>query len=363
MKLNMKKLAFIIVFFSLLGYTQTRYLHLDDVNKGLRFNCNYRFYWPVQFFAPNVIDESSKFFSINDPYYHIANVINYDSNGVFLDPADNCTSYKYMFDTISYYALEIGGLDKSNPVIPPLIIQINEEYSRPKPLPYIQLHHIGILTIEKENYSDSLWIAPIGYIPDSTKAFDFRNDFLESRQFTDSLKQKKYFHMSHSFYNDSMGNFLLNMRFDDSLFLVYKKDTSYATCYHDFKFIKYEIKKTLNKICYKYSMITPSECIEGEFVYIEHYGFSPERIFTCKNINVSELSYHIANNYMADSIDTTYTKIHYNEEEPQLIFKNKNIIKPYSQAIYRVNGTNSKNNKSSNVLYGKERAVRYLRKD
>ena len=110
-------------------------------------------------------------------------------------------------------------------------------------------------------------------------------------------------------------------------------------------------------------MITPSECIEGEFVYIEHYGFSPERIFTCKNINVSELSYHIANNYMADSIDTTYTKIHYNEEEPQPILKNKNSVKTYSPAIYRVNGTNSKNNKSSNILYGKERAVRYLRED
>lgn len=207
----------------------------------------------------------------------------------------------------------------------------------------------------------------MGYIPDSTKAFDFRNDFLESRQFTDSLKQEKYFHISHAFFNDSMGNMSLNFRKnDDSLFFVYKKDTSYAVCYYDYE---YASVKTLTQYSYSEGVICEvyndkkDTCLKEKKFHTNKYEYLSKRYFTCKQVDENELAYKIIKQIILPfELDTIYWTFDYNNP-PQPILKNKNSVKTYSPAIYRINGTNSKNNESSNILYGKERAVRYLRKD
>ena len=187
----MKKLAYIIAFFALLGYAQTRYLHFyDDKYEFFEYclDIYYDIFWPAEYFD-----------SYN-PLYHIdtraISIINFDSSGVLFDYGDTCSNYKYISDPREHYALAFYDLKDS--VFPPLIVQMLQggvgvlaSTSSNSTSSNISSDHIGILTIEKENYSDSLWIAPMGYIHDSTKAFDFRNDFLESRQFKDSLKQEK----------------------------------------------------------------------------------------------------------------------------------------------------------------------------
>ena len=363
----MKKLAYIIAFFALLGYAQTRYLHFyDDKYEFFEycFDIYYDIFWPAEYFD-----------SYN-PLYHIdtraISIINFDSSGVLFDYGDTCSNYKYISDPREHYALAFYDLKDS--VFPPLIVQMLQggvgvlaSTSSNSTSSNISSDHIGILTIEKENYSDSLWIAPMGYIHDSTKAFDFRNDFLESRQFTDSLKQEKYFHISHAFFNDSMGNMSLNFRKnDDSLFFVYKKDTSYAVCYYDYE---YASVKTLTQYSYSEGVICEvyndkkDTCLKEKKFHTNKYEYLSKRYFTCKQVNENELAYKIIKQIILPfELDTIYWTFDYNNP-PQPILKNKNSVKTHSPAIYKVNGTNSKKNKSSNILYGKERAVRYLRKE
>ena len=90
-------------------------------------------------------------------------------------------------------------------------------------------------------------------------------------------------------------------------------------------------------------------------------GGGMQLIIADKQVNENELAYRLVEKLTIPfELDTLYQNF---DKTPQPILKNKNSIKTYSPAIYRVNGTNSKKNKSSNVLYGKERAVRYLRKE
>jgi len=360
----MKKLAYIIAFFALLGYAQTRYLHFyDDKYEFFEycFDIYYDIFWPAEY-----LDSFAIYPSFNDDTRAIS-IINIDSSGVLFDYGDTCLNYKYISNPRKHSALAFYDLKDS--VFPPLIVQMLEGNggliypTGPTTPPKIPKYHFGILTIEKENYSDSLWIAPKGYIPDSTKALDFRNDFLESRQFADSVKQEKYFHTSHSFYNDSMGNMSLNFRIkDDSLFFIYKKDTSYAVCYNDYEYVRYrsQVAVTDGNICEIYDN-NDTSCLKGTSYRTDKYEYLSKHVFTCKQVNENELAYRLVEKLTIPfELDTLYQNF---DKTPQPILKNKNSIKTYSPAIYRVNGTNSKKNKSSNVLYGKERAVRYLRKE
>ena len=101
--------------------------------------------------------------------------------------------YDYFHDSIpNAMILDSTVLPDSMP-ISPLILHAQENEGCPLWGSSCGHFAFGFLVIEKENYSDSLWVAPIGYISDSSKALDFRNDFLESRDFFFFFFERKVF--------------------------------------------------------------------------------------------------------------------------------------------------------------------------
>lgn len=352
----MKKLAYIIAFFALFGHAQTRYLYLNSEHEDG---------------TQSEIDGSDWFLYFGQWSVISTRLLVFDSAEVILEDID----YDYFYDSIpNAMILDSTVLPDSMP-ISPLILHAQENEGCPLLGSWgSSCGHFafGFLVIEKENYSDSLWVAPIGYISDSSKALDFRNDFLESRDFFSVLEREKYFDdMSYywfdspsKFYNDSIGNFSVNLRSDDSLFFIYKRDTSFAVCRYDFNYYPTEdvlkakdlLSESSDVKCTRYTD-DGSQCIEKTFLVERYYNYRHNPYIICNQVNEDEIIYSIIKPTPPPSyIDSSYKIL------TGFIHQN-HTRKTYSPAIYRVNGTNSKNNKSSNILYGKERAVRYLRKD
>lgn len=234
-----------------------------------------------------------------------------------------------------------------------------------------------------QTFDDSLWLSPKDLNPNSLDSINFRKYFLESRDFKNINNEKKYLDTIFQYTNNpndfenfglkisSKEPFSINIRKGNDFYFVYKKDSILAYCGSGYDCgSNFEILKYSDTTCIKKSS-DGSLCLEAKSKYIGVYTFPTKKNITCAYQFENETSLFLPN-LNANTIEKCQTPIFeegyvsvdpYLLSPPQSILKNKNSVKTYSPAIYRVNGTNSKNNKSSNILYGKERAVRYLREE
>ncbi len=83
-----------------------------------------------------------------------------------------------------------------------------------------------------------------------------------------------------------------------------------------------------------------TSCLKGTSYRTDKYEYLSKHVFTCKQVNENELAYRLVEKLTIPfELDTLYQNF---DKTPQPILKNKNSVKTYFPAIYRVNGTNSK---------------------
>lgn len=287
----MKKLAYIIAFFALLGYAQNPQIFIET--------------W-----KPYIIDEEKKSQIINiwylwdyEDYWHIDEYWVVDSIQSINFPIESTYNGEdliideYFYDVQSYESIKVIDFNSTQLLDTSSAMYVLSTHDNKNCIGKRDdcFENYGFSFLIKNNFQDSLWLASKNYKGEN--GIDFRNDFMEWRKWHELKNKNDYLDTIYHFNKDSTENknFSLNVRRTDSLFFVYKKDTSFAVCYNNYECFTYLLGSIdeSDTICTNVSD-DQSQCLEGYYTKREQYRHHFNKSLKCYYGNESKVKYFIS---------------------------------------------------------------------